>query len=232
MPPILLSLQLAFISTALLLVAGVPLGYWLAHTRSRTRGIVDFFICLPLVLPPTVLGLYLLLAFSLEGWIGKVWLALFGDSLAFTFPGLVLGAFVFSLPFMVLPVRAGFQNLPASLREASYSLGKGEWETFWRVLLPNVRLPILSGVILCMAHTMGEFGVSMMIGGNIPGVTRVASIEIYSRAEALDYAGAHGTALLLASVSLVLLFLLSRLVSKDAFPLVHGGAWKRVGETR
>ena len=124
MPPILLSLQLAVGSTVLLLFAGVPLGYWLAHTQSRARGIVDFFICLPLVLPPTVLGFYLLLAFSREGWPGKVFLALFGDGLAFTFPGLVLGAFVFSLPFMVLPVKAGFQNLPASLREASHSLGK------------------------------------------------------------------------------------------------------------
>ena len=231
MPPILLSLQLAFVSTTMLLLAGVPLGYWLAHTQSRGRGIVDFFICLPLVLPPTVLGLYLLLAFSREGWIGRIWSALFGDGLAFTFPGLVLGAFVFSLPFMVLPVRAGFQNLPESLREASYSLGKGEWETFWRVLLPNVRMPILSGVILCMAHTMGEFGVSMMIGGNIPGVTRVASIEIYSRAEALDYSAAHQTALLLASVSLLLLFLLSRLVGKNAFPLIRGRAWRRLGDT-
>jgi molybdate transport system permease protein len=231
MPPILLSVQLALVSTVLLLIAGVPLGYWLAYTQSRTRGVVDFFICLPLVLPPTVLGLYLLMAFSLEGWAGKLWFALFGEGLAFTFPGLVSGAFVFSLPFMVLPVRAGFQNLPGSLREASYSLGKGEWETFWRVLLPNVRLPILSGVILCMAHTMGEFGVSMMIGGNIPGVTRVASIEIYSRAEALDYTGAHRTALLLASVSLVLLFLLSRLVRKNAFSLVHDRAWNRPGDT-
>jgi molybdate transport system permease protein len=233
MPPILLSLQLSLVSTVLLLFVGVPLGYWLAHSKSRVRGILDLLVCLPLVLPPTVLGLYLLLTFSRHGWLGNVCFTLFGDGLAFTFPGLVAGAFVFSLPFMVLPVKAGFQNLPASLREASHSLGKAEWETFWRVLLPNVRLPILSGVILCMAHTMGEFGVSMMIGGNIPGITRVASIEIYSRAEALDFSGAHRTALLLAGVSLFLLFLLSRLGRRrDAFPTVHGRIWRGVGEVR
>jgi molybdate transport system permease protein len=206
--PILLSLRLALVSTGLLLVIGVPLGYWLAGPFSVRRAAVEFITCLPLVLPPTVVGFYLLWALRPGWWPARIFERVAGQPPVFSFAGLVIGACVFGLPFMVQPAKAGFRALPASLREASFSLGKGHWVTFWRVLLPNARLSVLGGSVLTAAHAMGEFGVAMMVGGNIPGKTQVASTAVFNRVEAMDFAGAHREALILVAVSFAFLLVL------------------------
>jgi molybdate transport system permease protein len=203
--PLLLTFRLAGITTAILLVLGVPLAYWLAHTRTRFKPVIETLVSMPLVLPPSVLGFYLLLAFSPQHAFGQWlehWLHL---TLVFSFAGLVVGSVLFSLPFMVQPVQAGFQNLPVSLIEASRTLGKPDHVTLFRVLLPNIKPALLSGTVLSFAHTIGEFGVILMIGGNIPGATRVASIAIYDEVENLNYAAANFHALVLFVLSFTIL---------------------------
>jgi len=162
---------------------------------------------MPLVLPPSVLGFYLLLAFSpsyaFGGWIEEM----LGLRLVFSFPGLVVGSVIYSLPFMVYPLQAGLQALPASLREASYTLGKSAWTTFFKILLPNCKSAILTALVLTFAHTVGEFGVVLMIGGNIPGVTKVASVAIYNEVEALNYPAANQYALVLFVITFAILLL-------------------------
>lgn len=195
--PVLLSLRLAAVTTAVLLVIGVPLAYWLAFSRARLRHWAHAAVSLPLVLPPTVLGFYLLLLLGPRGPAGALCEVLGGPRLVFSFYGLVIGSVLFSLPFMVHPVEAALSELPPSLLEAAAVLGKGRWETFRRVLLPNIRPALLGGVIMTFAHTLGEFGVVLMIGGGIPGATRVASVAIYSEVESLSYAAAHRHALAL-----------------------------------
>ncbi len=192
-----LTFQLALVTTLVLLVVGLPLAYGLSAWRSRWKAVVEALVAMPLVLPPTVLGFYLLIAFSPESPLGA-WLNTCCDlQLVFSFPGLVIGSVIYSLPFMVQPLQAGFQQLPAHLTEASLMLGKTRWTTFWRVLLPNTRAPLLTAIVLTFAHTVGEFGVVLMIGGNIPGETRVASIAIYDEVEALQYDVANQYALVL-----------------------------------
>lgn len=206
--PLWLSLQLATLTTLLLLVVGVPLAAWLAHTSWRGKVVVEAVVSLPLVLPPTVLGFYLLLAFSKNSPLGQ-WLdAALGIELVFSFEGLVVGSMLYSLPFMVQPIQAGFQHLPEHLAEASYTLGKGYWETLFRVLLPNIRPALLTGMVLSFAHTIGEFGVVLMIGGTLPGETLVASIAVYEYVETLRYAEAHRYAGILLVGSFVVLSLL------------------------
>lgn len=203
--PFILTLKLSLITTALLFVIGVPIAYWLAYSRSRAKVLVEAMVALPIVLPPSVLGFYLLLAFSPQNAFGT-WLDKHMDlQLVFTFPGLVVASLLYSLPFMVQPIQSGFQQLPRSLMEASYTLGKGRLTTLLRVLLPNVRMAIITGCILAFAHTIGEFGVVLMVGGNIPGETRVASIAIYDEVEAMNHeaAGIY-SAILLAFSFLVL----------------------------
>jgi molybdate transport system permease protein len=203
--PLLLTFKLAAITTAILLVLGVPLAYWVAHTRSRIKPVIETVISMPLVLPPSVLGFYLLLAFSPQHAFGhwlEQWLHV---RLVFSFPGLVLGSVLFSLPFMVHPLQAGLQALPASLLEASRTLGKPDGVTLFRVLLPNMKPALLSGIVLSFAHTIGEFGVILMIGGNIPGLTKVASIAIYDEVESLNYAAANFYAGVLFAVSFAIL---------------------------
>lgn len=204
--PLILTFKLAAVTTLLLFVSGVPFACWLANSRSRFKPVLETLVSMPLVLPPSVLGFYLLLAFSPEHWFGH-WLdRAFGLRLAFSFPGLVLASCIFSIPFLVQPVQAAFQNLPASLTEAAQVLGKSRLQIFWRVWLPNIKPALLSGVVLAFAHTVGEFGVVLMIGGNLPNQTRVASIAIYDEVESLNYAAAHGYAaiLLLLSFSILL----------------------------
>lgn len=189
--PLLLTFELAAVTTAILLIVGVPLSYWVAHTRTRFKPLIETLVSMPLVLPPSVLGFYLLLAFSPQHMFGQwleQWLHV---RLVFSFAGLVIGSVIFSLPFMVQPIQSGFESLPPSLIEASRTLGKPDIVTLFRVLLPNVRRSLLSGTVLSFAHTIGEFGVVLMIGGNIPGVTRVASIAIYNEVEGLNYAAAN-----------------------------------------
>lgn len=202
--PILLTFRLALVTTALLLVVSLPLAYWLAHTRSRLKPVAETLVSMPLVLPPTVLGFYLLLALSPQYALGNA-LDSIGLRLIFSFEGLVIASMLYSLPFMVQPIQAGFSNLPASLTEAAYTMGKSKLTTLWRVLLPNLRPSLLTGIVLAFAHTIGEFGVVLMIGGNIPSKTKVASIAIYDEVEALNYAAANAYSLFLLAVSFLIL---------------------------
>ncbi|MFO7256678.1 MAG: molybdate ABC transporter permease subunit [Bacteroidota bacterium] len=199
--PFVLTLKLSLITTVLLFIIGVPIAYWLAYSSRRVKVLVEALVALPIVLPPSVLGFYLLLAFSPQNAFGE-WLDRHMDiQLVFTFPGLVVASLLYSLPFMVQPIQSGFQQLPRALMEASYTLGKGRMATLLRVLLPNVRMSIVTGCILAFAHTIGEFGVVLMVGGNIPGETRVASIAIYDEVEAMNYeaAGIYSAILLIFS---------------------------------
>jgi molybdate transport system permease protein len=203
--PLWLTLQLAVLATVFLLLIGIPLAYWIAYTRIRLKPVIETLVSMPLVLPPSVLGFYLLLAFSPQHAFGQWvehWLHL---RLVFSFAGLVLGSVIFSLPFMVQPLQSGFQNLPVSLVEASRTLGKPDIVTLFRVLLPNMKSALLTGTVLSFAHAIGEFGVVLMIGGNIPGVTRVASIAIYDEVESLHYGAANFYAAILFGVSFVIL---------------------------
>lgn len=200
-----LTLRLAAVTTAILLLIGIPLGYFLSFTQTRIKPLLETLVSLPLVLPPTVIGFYMLLAFSPESVLGAWLHAHFNIKLVFTFGGLVLGSIIYSLPFMVQPIQSGFDHLPPNLAEASYTLGKSRTETLFRVLLPNIKPALLSGCVLSFAHTVGEFGVVLMIGGNIPGVTRVASIAIYDEVEALRYDHAKEYALTLVCFTFLIL---------------------------
>jgi len=212
--PLLLTFRLAALTTAILLVLGIPLAYWIAHTRARFKPVVETLVSMPLVLPPSVLGFYLLLAFSPQNACGQGLQQGFDLRLSFRFAGLVTGSVIFSLPFMVHPIQAGLQNLPASLLEASRTLGKSDLVTLVRVLLPNIKPALLSGVVLSFAHTVGEFGVILMIGGNIPGVTKVASIAIYDEVESVNYAAAHFYAGVLFAVTFAILLMVYLLNKK------------------
>ncbi|GBG14669.1 molybdate transport system permease protein [Novimethylophilus kurashikiensis] len=211
--PLVLTFKLAAVTTAILFCIGVPFAWWLANTRFRLKPIVEALVAMPLVLPPSVLGFYLLLAFSPEHWFGH-WLdQAIGLRLAFSFEGLVLASVIFSFPFLVHPIQAAFQNLPPSLAEAAAVLGKSRWQTFLRVLLPNIKPALLSGAVLGFAHTVGEFGVVLMIGGNLPNQTRVASIAIYDEVESLNYAAANvyaGTLFVISFVILLVVYLVNR----------------------
>ena len=202
-----LTFQLAAITTMVLLLIGIPLAYYLANTQSRIKPILEAFISMPLVLPPTVLGFYLLLLLSPENTFGAWLLETFNLRLVFSFAGLVLGSIIYSLPFMVHPIQSGFENLPKSYSEAAYTLGKSKIETLFKVLLPNIKPALLTGIVLSFAHTVGEFGVVLMIGGNIPNQTKVASIAIYDEVEGLNYAVANQYALILFLFSFVILLL-------------------------
>ena len=205
--PIILTLQLALITTVILLVISIPLAYWMANTKSRIKPIIEAIVSLPLVLPPTVLGFYLLIAFSPESAIGSFLNDVFGLKLAFSFTGLVIGSIIYSLPFMVQPLQAGFASLPSSFSEASFVLGKSKYQTITKVLIPNIKKSILTGIVLTFAHTVGEFGVVLMIGGNIPNQTKVVSIAIYDEVESLNYSNAHVYSGILLAVTFAILLL-------------------------
>jgi molybdate transport system permease protein len=188
-------------------LVAIPLGYWLAYSRQRWKIAAEAVISLPMVLPPTVLGFYLLLAFSPSQGFGR-WLDHhFNIRLAFTFPGLVIASLFYSLPFTVSPIVAGFRTLPADLRNASRTLGKSDWSTLVRILLPNIRASLITGAVLSFAHTIGEFGVVMMIGGGIPGQTRVASVAIYDEVQSMNNGAANRYALVLLTFSFIILLL-------------------------
>jgi molybdate transport system permease protein len=200
-----LTLKLATIVCAVLVAVGLPIAYWLAFSHWRWKFLAEAVVGLPLVLPPTVLGFYFLLAFGSQSALGRTWTSLFGSPLPFTFQGLVLASVVYSLPFMVQPVAAAFAAVDPKLIGASSSLGASRFGTFRRVLLPLSAGGILTGIVLSFAHTLGEFGVVLMVGGNIPGRTRTVSISIYDRVQALDYASAGKTSLLLLMLSFLIL---------------------------
>ena len=203
--PLLLTLKLALVTTSLLLVISIPLASWLAQTKSRLKPVIETLVSMPLVLPPTVLGFYFLVAFSPGNSFGNWLNEWFGIKLVFSFSGLVLASILYSLPFMVHPIQSGLSSISPSLREASYLMGKSNWETLTKVLLPNIKPAVLTGIILAFAHTIGEFGVVLMIGGNIPEVTKVASIAIYDEVEALNYATANFYSAILFVTTFVIL---------------------------
>jgi molybdate transport system permease protein len=202
--PVWLTLKLAAIATFLLLLIGLPVAWWLSKKRSLFRVVTEAVITMPLVLPPSVLGFYLLLAFSPQRGLGKWLHEVFNVQFVFSFQGLVLASVIYSMPFMISPVKSAFQQLPLSLAQASYTLGKTEWQTFRYILLPNIKPSLLTATVLTFAHTLGEFGVVLMIGGNIPGVTRVASIAVYDSVEQMDYAAANTYSLILFAITFVM----------------------------
>lgn len=202
-----LTLKLAFSATFLLLLIGIPVAYLLSKTESGWKPLLEAFISLPLVLPPTVLGFYLLLVLSPNSMFGHFLATQLGIKLIFSFEGLIVGSVIYSLPFMVQPIQSGFENLPGNLAEAAYVLGKSKWVTLFRVLIPNIKPSIITAIVLTFAHTIGEFGVILMIGGNIPGETRVASIAIYDEVESMNYDLANQYALVLVIFSFLILFL-------------------------
>ncbi|MEJ7645349.1 MAG: molybdate ABC transporter permease subunit [Chryseolinea sp.] len=203
--PFLLTLRLAVISTIILFTISLPLAYWLAYSNARYKFIVEALVSLPLILPPSVLGFYLLLAFSPQMFLGGLLEKYFDLRLVFTFPGLVVASVLYSLPFMVQPFQSGFRMIPTALAETSYTLGKSKFETLYRVLLPNMRAALITGSILAFAHTIGEFGVVLMIGGSIPGETRVVSIALYDEVQAMNYGNANTYAAILLLFSFVVL---------------------------
>ncbi len=203
--PLTLTFKLAGLTTMILCLVGIPFAWWLAQSRNRLKPVVEALVSMPLVLPPSVLGFYLLLAFSPAHWFGGVLEQVAGLHLAFSFSGLVVASVIFSFPFLVHPVQSGFQNLPPALTEAAYTLGKTRWQTFWYVQLPNIKPSLIAGIVLSFAHTIGEFGVVLMIGGNLPGETRVAAIAIYDEVESLNYAAANFYALVLFALCFAIL---------------------------
>jgi len=205
---LLLTLRLAVVVTTILLVLGLPLAYWLSFSRRRWKFFVEAVVSLPIVLPPTVLGFYVLVAVGPLSPFGRWYQALSGHGLAFTFEGLVVGSVLYSLPFAVQPMSASFASIDRKLLDASALLGASRWRTFWRIVLPLGMPGVLTGLVLSFAHTLGEFGVVLMIGGNIPGATRTVSILIYDQVQALDYAAANRTAMLLLALCFVLLAVL------------------------
>ncbi len=209
-----LTLKLATVVCAALMLIGLPLAYWLTFSRWRWKFLVESVVALPLVLPPTVLGFYVLVAIGARSPIGQVWTTWFGHGLAFTFEGLVIASMLYSLPFAVQPIAAAFSQVDPALLEASSTLGASRPRTFARVVMPLSLKGVLTGAILSFAHTIGEFGVVVMVGGNVPGVTRTVSISIYDDVQALDYASANATALLLVAFSFVVLALVYALNRK------------------
>jgi molybdate transport system permease protein len=202
--PIWLTLKLAAITSLLLLLIGLPVAWWLSKGWSFFKILIEAIITMPLVLPPSVLGFYLLLAFSPQRGVGKWLLQTFNIQFVFSFSGLILASIIYSMPFTIGPLKSALQQLPVSLSQASYSLGKSKWQTFVHVLVPNIKPSLLTAVVLTFAHTLGEFGVVLMIGGNIPGVTRVASIAVYDSVEQMDYASANQYSLILFSITFVM----------------------------
>jgi molybdate transport system permease protein len=202
---LLLSIRLALCVSAILFVVGVPLAYWLAYSQWRWKFLLEAVVALPLVLPPTVLGFYMLLAMGPRGPLGKLWHAAFGHGLAFTFAGLVIASVLYSFPFAVQPLIASFETVDRKLLDASAVLGAGRLRTFRRVILPLSVPGIITALVLSFAHTLGEFGVVLMVGGNLAGVTRTVSIDIYDRVQSLDYTSANRTALLLLVISFAVL---------------------------
>jgi molybdate transport system permease protein len=211
--PVWLSLRLAGVTVALLLLVGTPLAWWLAHTRTRVKPLIEALTALPLVLPPTVIGFYLLVLFAPAGVLGEPWLRLTGQTLTFSFSGLVLASMIYSLPFVVQPLQGAFEAVGRGPLEAAATLGAGRLDAFFTVASPLALRGYVTATVLGFAHTLGEFGVVLMVGGNIPGRTRVISIAIYEQVETLNYAQAHVLAaglLVFSFAVLVLVYALNR----------------------
>ena len=217
-----LTVRLAVVVSALLIAIGIPIAYWLTFSRWRWRFLVEAVIALPIVLPPTVLGFYVLMALGSRSPLGRWWESLTGHTLAFTFEGLMIGSVLYSLPFAVQPFAASFAAVDSKLLHASASLGQSPMQTFRRVVLPLSKAGLVTGFALSFAHTLGEFGVVLMVGGNIPGMTRTISIDIYDQVQAGNYAAANHTALVLLVVSFAVLSLVYGLNRRS----LTVGPWK------
>lgn len=217
--PLLVTLKLAASTSVLLLIIGLPLAYFLAYSKIRLLPLFEALVSMPMVLPPSVLGYYLLLAYSPQNGFGRWLHESLHIRLAFSFEGILIASVIFSLPFMVQPIQNGLKALPSSLKEASYTLGKSKTETFFRILIPNIRTSIVTAVALTFAHCIGEFGVVLIVGGDIPGITRVASIAIYDEAQALNFNVANKYAFILFIFSFSMLALIYTLNKKP-------GLWK------
>ena len=207
MQSLLLSIRLALCVSAILFVIGMPIAYWLSCSAWRGKFLIESVVALPLVLPPTVLGFYLLIAMGPRGPLGKMWQALFGHTLAFTFGGLVFASVVYSLPFAVQPLVASFESVDPKLLHASAVLGASHLRSFARIILPLSVPGVITALVLSFAHTLGEFGVVLMVGGNLPGITRTVSIDIYDHVQSLEYSEANRVALVLLLFSFVVLSL-------------------------
>jgi molybdate transport system permease protein len=203
-----LSLKLAICVAGILLAVGMPIAYWITYSRWRFKFLVEAIVALPIVLPPTVLGYYILVGLGPRHFAGKIWQSLFGHTLPFTFGGLLIASVIYSLPFAVQPFAAGFETVDRRLIEASWTLGAARLSTFFRVILPLSVAGAITGVVLSFAHTIGEFGVVLMVGGNIPGVTRTVSIDIYDQVQAANYDAADQTAVILLLFSFFVLALI------------------------
>ncbi|MFI5139016.1 MAG: molybdate ABC transporter permease subunit [Sphingobacteriales bacterium] len=216
-----ITFKLAGLTTIILMAAGLPVAYCLAYCRFKLKPLAEALISMPMVLPPSVMGYYMLLIYSPRNAFGA-WLAkVMNIRLAFSFPGILFASLIFSLPFMVQPLLSGLRSLPDSLSEAAYTLGKSKTVTFFRVLLPNVKPSFVTGISLTFAHCIGEFGLLLMVGGNIPGETRVASIAIYDEVQALNFKAANQYALILFTISFALLTLIYSVNKKNE-------AWKEL----
>ena len=203
--PLVLTFKLALVVTLILFLLAIPIAWWLSTSKSRLKPVMETLVSMPLVLPPTVLGFYFLIAFSPNSALGAWLNEWFGIRLVFSFPGLVIASIIYSLPFMVHPVQSGLSSISKSITEASYVMGKSKWETLLKIQLPLIKPALLTGIILSFAHTVGEFGVVLMIGGNIPGKTKVASIAIYDEVEALNYDTANFYSLVLFAITFCIL---------------------------
>ena len=203
--PFLLSFKLAGITTVILFIIAMPVSWWLSQTQCRCKPFVEAVTSLPIVLPPSVLGFYILFALSQNSPIGAFFEETFGIKLVFNFTGLVIASVFYSFPFMVQPLQGGFESLNKNMLEASYIAGKSKFQTLWRVALPNIKPAVLTALIVTFAHTVGEFGVVLMVGGSIPGETKVASVAIYEFVEVMDYSQAHLYSIIMLVMSFVVL---------------------------
>ena len=218
---LLLTIKLAAVSTVILLVIGLPLAWWLARTNRRIKSVIEVIIALPLILPPTVIGFYLLLAFAPDKILAQTWLRVFDSSLAFSFSGLVIGSVIYSLPFVVQPMQSSYERIPELALKTAASLGAGFWDRCFSVLLPMTRRATLAAATLAFAHTMGEFGIVLMIGGNIPAETQVVSIALFDHVESMAYEQAHSLALTLLVFSFASLLLINLLSGKNKPRMRH-----------
>jgi molybdate transport system permease protein len=200
-----LTLRLATIVSGILFLLGLPIAYWIAYSRSRFKFLAEAIIAMPIVLPPTVLGFYVLIALGSRSPLGRAWQSITGHSLAFTFEGLIIGSIIYSLPFAVQPFAAAFTAVDSKLLAAASTMGASRLKSFFDVVLPLSIPGLVTGVALSFAHTLGEFGVVLMVGGNIPGVTRTVSIDIFDKVQATDYTAANQTALVLLLIAFVML---------------------------
>jgi molybdate transport system permease protein len=215
--PFILSFKLASLTTLILFIISVPFAWWLSQTKSKSKPILEAITALPIVLPPSVLGFYILWALSYNSPIGAFFEDTFGIKLVFNFTGLVIASCFYSLPFMVQPLQSGFESLNKNMLEASYISGKGKFETIVKVALPNMKPALITAIIVTFAHTVGEFGVVLMVGGSIPEETKVASVAIYEMVEIMDYGMAHiysGIMIVMSFVVLLSVYMFNRRVNK------------------